>query len=128
METGVQHQAVVPQQTIDHRRDERYVFCQRAQIEVAGTMHPIRTLDVSLNGFGVTSDKPLKNGDRCTISFSTLIGHRITRLQFSCVTSYCILKGLTGYRIGLSIKEVDPDMRASLRILIEKCAALIKTS
>ena len=128
MGTSVHHPAVVRQHAIDNRRDERYVFCQRAQLETGGMVYPIRTLDVSLNGFGISSQEPVSNGARCAISFTTLIGNQITRMQFSCITTYCILKGLTGYRIGLSITHADPATRASLRILIEQCAALIKTS
>ncbi|WP_293777210.1 PilZ domain-containing protein [uncultured Oxalicibacterium sp.] len=119
--------AVVSQSTIENRRDERYVFCQRAQLEVDGVIYPIRTLDVSRSGFGIISQAPVSNGGQCTIGFTALIGNQITRLKFSCVTSYCILQGLTGYRIGLSITHADPAMRASLRVLIEQCAALIKT-
>lgn len=105
----------------EQRIEQRFVFQQKARLSASGHVLPIRTIDISNQGFGILCDTPLRGGQTCHIDFSTLLGERIVSLRYACKTTYCILTGMAGYRIGLSITEMNTEDSTSLNMLIERC-------
>ncbi len=86
----------------------------------------IRTQDVSLGGFGIVADDPIRPGSQGILRFSTIIGTRIEAMHFTCVARSCILNGMSGYRIGLQIIEKTTATQTLLKGLTDRCASLYK--
>ena len=113
---------------VESRSDNRYVFCQKARLDIGEYLLPIRTVDISAEGFGILSPEPIRSDKACIMHFSTYLGNRIVHLQLACTSTYCILNGLAGYRIGLSLTAPSADETASLHALIKRRATLSKTA
>lgn len=111
---------------LENRHAERYVFCQRGVLQIEGRLIRIRTRDVSLDGFEIMTEDIVPTGQRCHLRFNTIVGDGIETMQFSCTSGYCILGGLDGYRVGLTIIEQNSASRKLLNALMVRCASLCK--
>lgn len=52
-------------------------------------------------------DRPIEEGQRCTISISLVLDEKPRQLVAQCRVQNCILVGMTGYRIEILFQNVD---------------------
>ncbi|MDO9420959.1 MAG: PilZ domain-containing protein [Herminiimonas sp.] len=109
--------------TIIERKSPRYIFRRRAVITTGPTAILVKTLDVSEQGFGVVAAEPVIIGRTCSLILNALVGDRIVQQTFSCEIVYCILSGVDGFRIGLSINDATVDSpKQRLQKIIASCS------
>lgn len=108
--------------TIIDRKSPRYIFRRRAVMTAGTTTIHVRTLDVSEHGFGVVAAEPVNTGETCSLVLNGLIGEHIVQQTFSCEIIYCILSGVDGFRIGLSIHNTVDSPKQRLQQIIASCS------
>jgi hypothetical protein len=107
------------------RKHPRHVFKRRGVIKADGSVVPIRTVDVSIQGLGIVCAHPVNIGQRCAITVQTVLGDSIASFDFSCTTVYCILSGIEGFRIGLFIDDKVDVHKQQLKRIIDSCATRV---
>ncbi len=104
------------------RKTPRYIFRRRCLMSVGTDTLNIRTLDVSEHGFGVIASEPVKAGRKCTVILNGVVGGCITQHVFTCETMYCILAGVSGFRLGLQINDCSAQLqKKQLEKIIASC-------
>lgn len=95
----------------DRRAHPRKPLRTAATLTAMGRQVPARTLDISKEGLGITSDLNVPVGTKCKIAFSLLIGPRGHPMQLNALAVDTVMSGFDGFRIGLSLLSVSPDDR-----------------
>jgi hypothetical protein len=107
------------------RKHPRHIFQRRGVIKADGSVIPIRTIDVSVQGLGIVCAHPVNIGQPCAITVQTVLGDSIASFDFSCTTVYCILSGTAGFRIGLFIDDKVGLHKQHLKRIIDNCATRV---
>lgn len=103
--------ALAGKQGQERRAHPRKPLRTAATLTALGRQVPARTLDISKEGLGITSDLNVPVGTKCTIAFSLLVGPRGHRVQLNALAVDTVMSGFDGFRIGLSLLSVSPDDR-----------------
>lgn len=102
------------------RKHPRYILKRRGLMAANEVAIQVRTLDVSVQGFGVIAPEPIHIGKIYSISFDIMVRERIVPFHFPCTAVYCILSGVDGFRIGLHIDDDDAH-KLQLQKIIATC-------
>lgn len=110
---------------LSDRKHPRHIFQRRGVIRADGSVVPIRTVDVSVQGLGIVCAHPVNIGLPCAVTVQAVIGDSITSFDFSCTTVYCILSGIDGFRIGLFIDDKVDLHKKQLKRIIDSCSTRV---
>ena len=95
----------------ERRAHPRKPLRTAATLTAMGRQVPARTLDISKEGLGITSDLNVPVGTKCTIAFSLLIGPRGHPVHLNAIAADTVMSGFDGFRIGLSLQSLSPHDR-----------------
>lgn len=76
---------------------------------------------MSEEGFGVIASEPVNIGLPCFLTLNYAVGSKVFPQAFSCITVYCILSGVIGFRIGLQVVDTSQDKRQLIKQIFESC-------
>lgn len=95
----------------DRRANPRKPLRTAAMLTALGRQVPARTLDISKEGLGLTSDLNVPVGTKCTVAFSLLVGTRGHPVQLNALAVDTVMSGFDGFRIGMALLSVSADDR-----------------
>jgi c-di-GMP-binding flagellar brake protein YcgR len=91
------------------------VFQRRAVMNIAYSPSlPAKTVDISKSGISVIVDRPLPEGQQCTVTVDTILDNEPIRVAFTCKVRSNVLAGMRGFRIGLQFADLGPDALAAI--------------
>jgi hypothetical protein len=103
--------AVLGKPGAERRANPRKPLRTAAVLTALGRQVPARTLDISKEGLGLTSDLNVPVGTKCTVAFSLLVGAHGHPVKLNALAVDTVMSGFDGFRIGLSLLSVSADDR-----------------
>ncbi|EML7270668.1 TPA: PilZ domain-containing protein [Enterobacter hormaechei] len=73
------------------------------------------TTDISIDGLSLIARDPLPAGQVYVVAFEIPIGNALKKLNIGGKVTYCVLKGMEGYRIGMKFMLVPPETMEIVR-------------
>lgn len=100
------------------RTDMRAVFHRRAHLELAsGAALPVKTIDISPGGVGIICPHPIQERQNCTLRIDTVIPD-MPKLLLKGSSTYCILSGTRGFRVGIKFQGMETAMEGHVKKLL----------
>jgi len=85
---------------------------------------PVETVEISLGGIGIVSDKLITPDSACAIAFELQTLQEQRRINIWGMITHTSRLDSNLYRSGISIVDTDPVSRHFLRLFIEELAAV----
>jgi c-di-GMP-binding flagellar brake protein YcgR len=102
----------------NNRTDKRVVFHRKAQLALAsGANLPVKTIDISPGGVGIICPHPIQERQSCSVKVDMIIPD-MPDLFLKGLSTYCILSGLQGFRVGIKFQDMEAAMTAQVKKLL----------
>jgi len=103
----------------DARGEPRRAWPRRAVVLVEGQpRQPARTIDISISGLSLMTERPVPLNARCGICISFLRGEVLSQIEVAGNAVYSILVGTKGYRTGIQFTQIDSATRALISQIV----------
>jgi c-di-GMP-binding flagellar brake protein YcgR len=110
--------------TIERRRSVRIPFVVPAKILLPELpVIPVRTVEISLGGIGIVSDKSIAPDSACAVAFELQTLQEQRRINIWGMVTHTSKLDSNLYRSGIAIVDTDPVSRHFLRMFIEELVA-----
>jgi hypothetical protein len=102
------------------RSEVRKPLKKRAQLSLA-RQAPIeaQTIDISLGGISLIASCPVPIGQACSVTFDVFFKDQSTKINLEGKVVYCLLKGMEGFRTGIRITQLDPEVVVYLHSVLQ---------